>query len=358
MPLISEISNNEAGNSVRYKLNQVISAINAGGLINTILSGSGVPNNALGKNGDFYINLLSLEFYGPKVDSAWPLPGISLIGPQGDPGINGTNGSTILSGSGVPGVELGLDGDYYFDSLNSNFYGPKTAGVWGTVVSLIGGQGDPGIAGRTILSTTGAPGVEIGEDGDFALDPVASLLYGPKAAGAWGSPISIKGATGSVSSASTLNLSEQASTPTTPAAGTWELYPKADGFYVLNDAGNETQLGGSTPAVTNINTQTGTTYTLALEDTNGVVTMNNVSPNTVIIPTDAAVPFPDGTWIEVWQIGSGDTKIEAPAVALNWAPSGGQCFVGGEWASVLLRKVGTDKWLIKQSGVASVSQPS
>jgi hypothetical protein len=166
-----------------------------------------------------------------------------------------------------------------------------------------------------------------------------------------------KGETGSVSSASTLNLTEQVSTPSTPAAGTWELYPKADGFYVLNDAGNETQLGGSTPAATNINTQTGTTYTLALEDTNGVVTMNNVSPNTVIIPTDAAVPFPDGTWVEVWQIGSGDTKIEAPWVTLNWASYNGQCFVGGEWASVLLRKVGPDVWLIKTSGVASVSQP-
>lgn len=43
-------------------------------------------------------------------------------------------GSTILSGAGVPGGGTGSDGNYYFDTTNFNFYGPKTAGAWGSPV--------------------------------------------------------------------------------------------------------------------------------------------------------------------------------------------------------------------------------
>ena len=45
------------------------SAIAAGrsaNVVNTILSGSGVPESTVGVNGDFYIDLKSMNFYGPK----------------------------------------------------------------------------------------------------------------------------------------------------------------------------------------------------------------------------------------------------------------------------------------------------
>jgi hypothetical protein len=38
----------------------------------------------------------------------------------------GARGSTILTGSGVPSISLGLSGDYYIDVLQSRMYGPKT----------------------------------------------------------------------------------------------------------------------------------------------------------------------------------------------------------------------------------------
>ena len=44
--------------------------------------------------------------------------------------------------------------------------------------------------------------------------------------------------------------------------------------------------------VTAINTQTGTTYTLALADKGKIVEMNNASANTLTIPTNASVAFP------------------------------------------------------------------
>lgn len=37
-----------------------------------------------------------------------------------------------------------------------------------------------------------------------------------------------------------LIMQEEASTPATPATGKWKIYPKADGFYVIDDAGQET----------------------------------------------------------------------------------------------------------------------
>lgn len=41
-------------------------------------------------------------------------------------------GGTILTGSGVPSGGTGSDGSYYKDTLNSQYYGPKAAGAWGS----------------------------------------------------------------------------------------------------------------------------------------------------------------------------------------------------------------------------------
>jgi hypothetical protein len=41
------------------------------------------------------------------------------------PGPQGPRGKTILSGTGTPSNNLGLEGDFYYDSNLSKFYGPK-----------------------------------------------------------------------------------------------------------------------------------------------------------------------------------------------------------------------------------------
>jgi hypothetical protein len=41
------------------------------------------------------------------------------------PGPQGPRGKTILSGTGAPSNNLGLEGDFYYDSILSKFYGPK-----------------------------------------------------------------------------------------------------------------------------------------------------------------------------------------------------------------------------------------
>jgi len=67
-------------------------------------------------------------------------------------GADGTNGKTILSGSGAPDNGLGTDGDYYLDTPVSHLYGPKTAGAWGAYVDLVGPQGPPGPAASVTQS--------------------------------------------------------------------------------------------------------------------------------------------------------------------------------------------------------------
>lgn len=73
---------------------------------NTVLSGAGVPSTKLGLNGDFYIDIKSINFYGPKANNRWPLP-ISLkgaTGPVGPSGVDGKNGSTASTTAGTAGA--------------------------------------------------------------------------------------------------------------------------------------------------------------------------------------------------------------------------------------------------------------
>ena len=41
------------------------------------------------------------------------------------PGPQGPRGRTILNGSGAPANNLGLEGDFYYNTLTTDFYGPK-----------------------------------------------------------------------------------------------------------------------------------------------------------------------------------------------------------------------------------------
>lgn len=52
------------------------------GTINGVLNGSGAPGNALGSNGNFYIDSTNWVVYGPKASDVWPA-GTSMVGPAG-----------------------------------------------------------------------------------------------------------------------------------------------------------------------------------------------------------------------------------------------------------------------------------
>lgn len=93
-----------------------------------------------------------------------------------------------------------------------------------------------------------------------------------------------------------------------------------------------------------VNTQTGTTYTLALGDKNNIIVMNNASANTVTIPTNASVAFPVGSVITIVQDGAGLTTITADTgVTLNNVSAGSAAFFGQN-STISLIKIASDKW--------------
>ena len=55
------------------------------------------------------------------------------------PGPQGPRGRTILNGSGAPSNNLGLEGDFYYNTVNTEFYGPKLSdATWSgaTIITL------------------------------------------------------------------------------------------------------------------------------------------------------------------------------------------------------------------------------
>ena len=53
------------------------------------------------------------------------------------PGPQGPRGRTILNGTGAPANNLGLAGDFYYNTDNSDFYGPKiTDTTWAGVAVI------------------------------------------------------------------------------------------------------------------------------------------------------------------------------------------------------------------------------
>jgi hypothetical protein len=115
--------------------------------------------------------------------------------------------NTILSGVGVPSKKLGINGDFYIDTKNANLYGPKTNGVWKLTTSLrplptkasptvpgaTGSTGATGSAGASgLIGPRGLPGAT----GDRGATGAAGTNGLPGAAGTNGLP-GAAGATGS-----------------------------------------------------------------------------------------------------------------------------------------------------------------
>jgi hypothetical protein len=204
----------------------------------SIVMQAAVPDDAVGNDGDTWIDTLNLRVHGPKAAGEWPA-GVSFkgatgpqgpagptgntgpagpTGPTGATGAAGADGAKLHATTGIPADGVGSDGDYAFDAAAGVGYGPKAGGTWvGTSFSTtgpVGPQGPQGLQGptglqgpqgatgpqgvtgpngRTIITTTGAPANGTGENGDYAYDPAAKLMYGPKSGGTWPAAVTITG---------------------------------------------------------------------------------------------------------------------------------------------------------------------
>ena len=151
-------------------------------------------------------------------------------------GINGKDGTAILSGNSTPALNVGNIGDYYFDKSSYKLYGPKKADGWGIPVILKGAdgekgndgakgdkgdkgndgakgdkgdkgndgakgeKGEKGNDGTQIIPGIGAPTPSIGNNGDWYIDTKNKKLYGPKTQNGWGDEGILLGNEDSVSS--------------------------------------------------------------------------------------------------------------------------------------------------------------
>jgi hypothetical protein len=122
----------------------------ASDVVNTIRSGSGVPSVSLGTDGDFYIDLKSMNFYGPKKNKRWPLP-VSLRGPIGaigPSGVDGKNGAAASATAGTTGI-AGAKGDAGATGATGSTGATGAAGPAGSNTGTAGPKGDVGSTGST-----------------------------------------------------------------------------------------------------------------------------------------------------------------------------------------------------------------
>ena len=123
-------------------------------------AGAGAPTADTGKQGDYYLNTNTGEYYGPKDGDGWGKPIVVLMGKDGkdgadgksgEDGEDGQDGSQTYSGTGAPDIAMGKVGDYYLDKSSFNLYGPKTDSGWGSPLNIKGADGNANVT-RYIFS--------------------------------------------------------------------------------------------------------------------------------------------------------------------------------------------------------------
>jgi hypothetical protein len=137
---------------------------------------------------------------------------------------------------------------------------------------------------------------------------------------------------------------------TTPSFG-WSVPTSSD--LVKNGATAIETLGDAIDASfagLTVNAQTGTTYTAVKADgLNAIVTMDNASPNTFSIPTDATYNFPVGTTLLVYMKGAGVTTITAVTPGTTTVVSAGATIgspVLARYKSAACIKLAANSWTV------------
>ena len=120
-----------------------------------ILFGVGNPDNAIGNNGDLYINTNTGELFS-KVNNNWVFRIF----------LKGERGTQIYSGNTPPVEYLGLNGDYYINTTNGNLF-RKQEGDW-TLIYNLGSTSSS--SGSNIYFVQNVPSDADGNDGDVAID--------------------------------------------------------------------------------------------------------------------------------------------------------------------------------------------
>ena len=94
-----------------------------------------------------------------------------------------------------------------------------------------------------------------------------------------------------------------------------------------------------------LNTQTGTTYTIAATDAGDLVTLTNAAAIALTVPTNATIPFAIGTQVTIAQGGVGKVTV-AGAVGVTVNAADGYLSLRTQWSTGTLIKVATNSWIL------------
>lgn len=93
-----------------------------------------------------------------------------------------------------------------------------------------------------------------------------------------------------------------------------------------------------------INAQTGTSYTLVLDDADKLITLTNASPISLNVPAEATEAFPVGTLIKIAQMGAGQVTIVAAGGVAVFSDPGLK--IAAQYGAAELIKTAADTWLL------------
>jgi hypothetical protein len=110
-------------------------------------------------------------------------------------------------------------------------------------------------------------------------------------------------------------------------------------------------LGTSNEGLLSVNTQTGTSYTLAVSDTGRLITLSNSSAITLTVPLMSSVTLAIGTSVALAQISTGLVTV-APAAGVTVNGVGTNRALSGQWATASLTKISQNGWILS-GGLAS-----
>ena len=215
------VQTNSTGN---YAWGEVIKMTgDNGGAGTTWFSGTTVPSNALGNNGDFYLRTGNEDVY-EKAAGSWAIS-LNIGGSGGGDNFNWVfidYASLPTKPSPSPGTPTGWT-DTYPSTVTNQIYavvGRQVAGTgnytWSEPFKPAGTDGADGPPGATWYSGSGVPATGLGINNDFYLRTTNEDVY-KKAGGTWSIDTNLAGTEGISVNAVFI---ESATAPSTPSAST------------------------------------------------------------------------------------------------------------------------------------------
>lgn len=133
------------------------------------------------------------------------------------------------------------------------------------------------------------------------------------------------------------------------STGTQKFAVAVDGTLTFADGTTQVTAASFDPNIV-VNTQTGTTYTLATSDAQKLVTCSNAAAITVTIASNSVNPLPTGTTISISQYGAGQVTIvgaSSPTAVtiVSTAGTPSQPKTRVQYSTISLIQTSTNNWL-------------